>query len=261
MFNDLVNTLNESIKNANIEDTLNEDIDVLLDEECKKSKKENCENPAECESPKDEYLVFSYTGDVKTLDINSKVNALKEGFGLNAFDDVEAFMNKMGDHSSKLFDISGEEISLEESIKTACLFEECFNLNEKESDILMEGQILSVDGEITSTLNEAVEYVFDKDTANLNVKKLLEKKNFKMQKKGYSPLTSVNTVLKAEIERLKSIKDSTQAFSGIKAIKIQGVVCLQYRIGGKDYKNISVCYYNKDKASIRMFDVNASQKK
>lgn len=259
MFNDLVDTLNESIKNANIEDTLNEDIDALLDEECKKSKKENCEDPAECESPKDESLVFSYTGDVKTLDINSKVNALKEGFGLNAFDDVETFMNKMGDHSSKLFDISGEEISLEESIKTACLFEECYNSEEKDDSILMEGQI--IDEEFTSTLNEAVEYVFDKDTASLNVKKLLEKKNFKMQKKGYVPLTSVNAILKAEIEKLKSIKDSTKAFSGIKAIKIQGVVCLQYKIGGKDYKNISVCYYNKDKASIRMFDVNASQKK
>lgn len=258
MFNDLVNTLNESIKDSNIEDTLNEDIDALLDEECKKSKKENCEDPAECESPKDESLVFSYTGDVKTLDINSKVNALKEGFGLNPFDSAEAFMNKMGDHSSKLFDLSGEEISLEESIKTACLFDECFNLKEKESDdTLMEGQILSVDGEITSTLNEAVEYVFDKDTANLNVKKLLEKKNFKMQKKGYSPLTSVNTVLKNEIKKVKD----TKAFSGIKAIKIQGVVCLQYKIGGKDYSHVGVCYYNKDKESVRIFDVKASKKK
>lgn len=47
----------------------------------------------------------------------------------------------------------------------------------------MEGQVTLSDNKITSTLNEAVEYVFDKDTANLNVKKLLEKKNFKMQKK------------------------------------------------------------------------------
>lgn len=35
MFDNLVDTLNESIKEINIEDTLNEDIDSLLDEECK----------------------------------------------------------------------------------------------------------------------------------------------------------------------------------------------------------------------------------
>lgn len=259
MFDNLVDTLNESIKEINIENTLNEDIDSLLDGECKSKKK--CVDPAECESPKDESLLFSYSGDVKTFNIDSKVNALKESVKLDLSNGVERFMNNVGDHSSKLFDISGEDIELKESIETACLFNEAFNTEEKDSDILMEGQVTLSDNKITSTLNEAVEYVFDKDTANLNVKKLLEKKNFKMQKKGYAPLTSVNAVLRAEIEKLKSIKDSTQAFSGIKAIKIQGVVCLQYKIGGKDYKNISVCYYNKDKASIRMFDVNASQKK
>lgn len=223
MFETLVENMEESIKkeniNANEEDNLlDEELDELLDEGCGKKCKTD---PAEKESPRDEALVFNFNGEVKEFDAKAIANMFKnESLGEEPLTDNDLMDYGVMPYSESL----DREKNLQESIDEALI------------------------------LNENATYKFDKSVAESNVKLILEKKNDKMKKKGYLPLTSVNSVLKATIAELKAGK----GFTNIKAIKISGVVCLQYVIGNEDYKNIGVCYFNKETSKIRVFNVKAS---
>lgn len=256
MFDRLINTLEESYTFNDENEILDEELDTLLDEE--EFAVKNGKNPKittsvgidpakEDTKPVQEALLFTGKGEIKSFNPKEMAKAsLKEGLGFE--DDVEKYIDSFG---RKEFDRDEmvKDMSLDQAFGKVGLVEG-FDEENDNTDV---------------QLNEDVEYSllseaktvkrFDKPYATAKVQQVLERKNDKMRKKGYLPLTNVNTALKAEMVKQKSY------FQLVKAIKLAGVVCLQLTLsGGKPYDFVCVCYYNKETDKIRMFEARCTIK-
>lgn len=222
MFERLYETQNNTLYDSREDDT-----DSILDSFFEDEEKDDCcKDPAECEHPLDETLLINKQGNIVDCDMLELTKNFKEDI------DFEAFSSGSPESQLKIPGVNG---FTEKAIKDKSL-----------QEFLDESYILS----------EKAEWKYDKTLAQTNVKKLLEKKNPSMKKKGFLPLTSVNGDLKKTLSSLKSKGGMT----AVKATKISGVVCIQYNFDSKSVGYVGVCYYNKETHKVRVFDVRCSVK-
>ena len=222
MFERLYETQNNTLYDSREDDT-----DSILDSFFEDEEKDDCcKDPAECEHPLDETLLINKQGDIVDCDMLELTKNFKEDI------DFEAFSSGSPESQLKIPGVNG---FTEKAIKDKSL-----------QEFLDESYIL----------REKAEWKYDKTLAQANVKKLLEKKNPSMKKKGFLPLTSVNGDLKKTLSSLKSKGGMT----AVKATKISGVVCIQYNFDSKSVGYVGVCYYNKETHKVRVFDVRSSVK-
>lgn len=222
MFERLYETQNNTLYDSREDDT-----DSILDSFFEDEEKDDCcKDPAECEHPLDETLLINKQGDIVDCDMLELTKNFKEDI------DFEAFSSGSPESQLKIPGVNG---FTEKAIKDKSL-----------QEFLDESYIL----------REKAEWKYDKTLAQTNVKKLLEKKNPSMKKKGFLPLTSVNGDLKKTLSSLKSKGGMT----AVKATKISGVVCIQYNFDSKSVGYVGVCYYNKETHNVRVFDVRSSVK-
>ena len=213
-----------STKKQELEDSFDDDLDSLFDNK----EKDCCKvDPAEKESPVDESLLINNKGDIVDYDTLQRPKGFKEDINTT----FEGFKSNKVDDSA-IAGVNG--------------FKERFMKDKSLQEFLDESYILS----------EVTTYKFNKQLAESNVKRLLEKKNPSMKKKGFLPLTSTNADLKKTVSELKT----KGGMSSVKATKISGVVCIQYNFDSRSVGYVGVCYYNKETHKIRVFDVKASVK-